>query len=134
MRRRDIDNQVEFNRKLVVKLVRCGVPVLAGTDAGVEGLFPGKAIHLELQELVRAGLTPMEALETATATPGMFLRRHVARSRNLGRVEPGFAADLILVNADPREDIANATKLIGTMSQGRWHSVESMDRRRHRAR
>ncbi|MDX1396831.1 MAG: amidohydrolase family protein [Gemmatimonadota bacterium] len=130
LRRRAVENQVEFDRELVARLSARGVPVLAGTDAGVEGLFPGRAIHLELRELVTAGLTPEEALATATSTPGRFFRRHVPRSRDLGRVEEGFVADLILVDADPLADVANAARLRGTMSRGVWHPVEALDARR----
>ena len=130
LRRQAIENEVDFDRELVARLSARGVPVLAGTDAGVEGLFPGRAIHLELRELVTAGLTPGQALATATSTPGRFFRRHVPRSRDLGRVEEGFVADLILLDADPLADIANVARLRGTMSRGVWHPVEALDARR----
>jgi hypothetical protein len=129
-RRRDIDNQAEFLRELVARLNARGVPLLAGTDAGVEGLFPGRAIHLELGELVAAGLTPKDALKAATATPGRFLRKYVPASRDLGSIRLGYAADLILLDADPLEDISNTLRLYGTMSRGTWHSRDSLIRAR----
>ena len=130
LRRKDIDNQVEFDRELVARLNARGVPILAGTDAGVEGLFPGRAIHLELRELVAAGLTPADALKAATSTPGWFFRQYVPRSRNLGRIEKGFAADLLLLDADPLVDINNTLRLRGTMARGIWHSLDALNRAR----
>lgn len=128
IRRKDIDNQYEFNQELVKRLNAAGVPIIAGTDAGVEGLFPGKSIHLELAELVDAGLTPFDALRTATSTPGQFLRKHVKRSRPMGHIEPGFAADLILLEANPLDDIQNSQNIIGTLSQGIWRTSEMLDK------
>jgi imidazolonepropionase-like amidohydrolase len=128
--RQDIENQLEFVRELVRRLNDRGVPVLAGTDSGVEGLFPGKALHRELGELVTAGLSPADALRTATSTPGRFLAEHVLRSPELGRIEEGFAADLILLDADPMLEIDNVSQLRGTMSRGMWHPLEAMERAR----
>jgi len=130
LRRKDTDNQIEFDRELVARLNARGVPILAGTDAGVEGLFPGRAIHLELRELVVAGLTPYEALKSATSTPGWFFRKYVPRSRNMGRIEKGFVADLILLDANPLVDINNALRLRGTMARGVWHSLDALNRAR----
>ncbi len=130
IRRQEIDIQVEFVYELVKRLNERGVPVLAGTDAGVEGLFPGKSLHLELHELVVAGLKPIDALKTATSIPGDFFKKYVPRSRKMGRIQKGFAADLVLLNADPSADINNTQKIEGTMSQGVWHTAESLDKLR----
>lgn len=129
-RRRDIDSQVEFVHELVTRLNARDVPLLAGTDAGVEGLFPGRAIHLELRELIAAGLTAADALKAATATPGWFLRKYVPRSKDLGSIKQGYVADLILLDADPLEDIGNTLRLYGTMSRGIWYSRDSLSRAR----
>ncbi len=133
-RRKDIDNQVEFDRELVARLNARGVPLLAGTDAGVEGLFPDMAMHVELRELVAAGLNPADALRSATSTPGWFFRKYVPRSRDIGRIEEGFVADLILLDADPLADINNALRLRGTMARGVWHTLDALNRARESTR
>jgi hypothetical protein len=134
LRRQDIENQLAFDRELIARLNARGVPILAGTDSGVEGLFPGKSLHLELRELVIAGLSGADALRAATSTPGRFLRTHVPRARDLGQVRPGFAADLVLLDADPLTDVENAGAIRGTMSRGVWHPVETLDEIRDRVR
>lgn len=88
-------------RANVLALHRAGVSILAGTDAPNPGLVPGASLHRELQHLVAAGLTPIEALSTATSAP--------ARAFGLadrGLIATGTRADLVLVSGDPTTDIA----------------------------
>ncbi len=90
-----------------VRLLRdAGVPILAGSDANNPGTTYGASLHHELDLLVRGGLTPTEALTTATAAPA----RHF-RLPDRGRIAPGLRADLVLVDGDPTTDI-DATKSI----------------------
>src|SRR6185436_10165753 len=86
-------------------LRRCIVPAvgLAGTDKGAFFAFPGFSLHDELQELVNAGLTPLEALQAATLNPAEFLHKE----KELGTVEKGKIADLVLLDANPLENIHN---------------------------
>jgi imidazolonepropionase-like amidohydrolase len=93
--------------RTVAALHKAGVDILAGTDAsapapGLGGLAHGASLHDELQQLVRAGLTPVEALRAATSTPA---RRFDLRDR--GRIAPGLRADLVLVAGDPTTNIAD---------------------------
>jgi hypothetical protein len=88
------------------KLHAAGVPILAGTDAGNPGTAHGASIHGELELLVRAGLTPTEALASATSLPAKYFNLP-----DRGRIAPGFRADLILVDGDPTTDIT-ATRAI----------------------
>lgn len=83
-----------------------GVDILAGTDAGNPGTAHGASLHGELELLVRAGLSPAQALSAATATPA---RRFALQDR--GRIAPGLRADLLLVKGDPTRDIT-ATRAI----------------------
>jgi len=75
-------------------LASAGVPILAGTDAGNPGVSYGESLHEELELLVRCGLSPLQALRSATSVPA-----HIWRMPDRGRIAPGLRADLLLVNA-----------------------------------
>ena len=96
---------------------RAGVRFLAGTDLGsLTGLYPGAGLHEELALLVRdVGLTPLEALRSATTAPAQFF----GRERELGTIAPGRAADLVLLDANPLVDIANTRRIRAVMASGR---------------
>ena len=104
---------------LLEKLTRgfrdAGTRLLVGTDALNTGTVPGTSAHDELALLVRAGLTPYEALRAATANAGEFLQR-----ADLGTVAVGKQADLLLLDANPLNDIANTRRIAGVMVRGRW--------------
>jgi len=106
-----------FERSLVLvgKMQKAGVPILAGSDEGNPYVFSGFSLHDELGLLVKAGLTPLEALQTATLNPAKYL----GREQTLGTVEPGKDADLILLDADPLVDIANTRKIRAVIARGR---------------
>jgi cytosine/adenosine deaminase-related metal-dependent hydrolase len=106
--------------QLVLDLVRDmharGVPLLAGTDTPNGCLSPGESLHLELELLVRAGLTPWQALQAATSNPASFLGRPQE-----GRIRPGAVASLVLLDRNPLLDIRNSRSIRGVMIRGRWH-------------
>ena len=91
------DNMVEFHRRLVKAFKAEGVPMLAGTDAMTSGVVGGFSLHEELELLVEAGLTPEEALDSATRLPAVWLGTDADR----GTIEAGKRADLVLLDADP---------------------------------
>ena len=103
---------------------KLGVPILAGTDLGNPLMFAGFSLHDELELFVRAGLTPYEALQTATVNPAKYL----GRDRELGTIEKGKFADLILLDADPLADIKNTTKINAVLSNGRLLDRQALDR------
>ncbi len=109
-----------FLRKLTKALNDAGVPLLLGTDASFIGLFPGKSAHVELREMVEAGLTPYEALKTGTRNAGGFIGDYVSSAEPFGLVAPGQRADLILVQGNPMEDISTVSNIEGVMVRGRW--------------
>jgi len=92
-----------------------GVHLLAGTDITIPFTYPGFSLHDELKIFVEAGLTPMQALETATTNPALLL----GLSKTWGRVEPGYIANLVVLNADPLADITNATKIDSVVVNGK---------------
>lgn len=97
----------------VRQLKAAGVPILAGTDAPNPGTSHGASLHLEMELLVRAGLTPAEALASATSIPAKQFRL-----TDRGRIAPGLRADLLLVRGDPTTDIKATRNIVGVWKQG----------------
>ena len=114
---------VSHELEIVHKLQAANVPFLAGTDtaAGVD-VIPGISLHLELQRFVAAGFTPLEALQTATLNPAKFF----GRLTDFGSIEPGRIADLVLLKANPLDDIANTRKIAGVIYDGRYLSEQDL--------
>ncbi|KAF3070455.1 hypothetical protein GL218_00158 [Daldinia childiae] len=106
----------QYSLDSVTAIRNAGVPILAGTDAnnsGIVTIVPGKSLHHELELLVRAGLSPVEALRAATSL--------AAQHFNLpdrGRISPGLRADLVLVEGNPDEDITTTQKISRVWSNG----------------
>lgn len=121
---------VEARRQLTEALVRfsgrlheAGVPLLAGSDLAARDICPGVSLHEELEMLVDAGLTPREALSTATTTPARFLGlEHVS-----GTIEPGKWADLVILDGDPLVDITNVGRIHAVVSRGRLLGRDLLD-------
>jgi hypothetical protein len=109
--------------RIVGEMHRLGVPLLAGTDEPVPFVFPGFALHDELQLLVQAGLTPAEALRTATLNPA----RYLGATDSLGTVAAGKIADLVLLDADPLLDIHNTTRIRAVVANGRLLDRAALD-------
>jgi predicted amidohydrolase YtcJ len=104
-------------------LKEAGVVLLAGSDVGVPLQVPGVSLHVELGRLVEAGLTPLEALQTATLNPARVL----GMADSLGTVEPGKLADLVLLDANPLEDIRNTQKIRAVVADGRLSRRADLD-------
>jgi hypothetical protein len=96
-----------------------GVRLVIGTDAMNTGVVPGYSAHDEMADLVAAGLPPYAALRAATANAAEFLDREGER----GTVAVGQRADLLLLEANPLEDIAHTRRIAGVMLAGRWLSA-----------
>lgn len=106
---KDLANAYETVRRFKA----AGVPILAGTDAPNPGTAHGVALHREIEMLVEAGLTPLEALASATSLPA----RHF-RIDDRGRIVKGLRADLLLVNGDPTTDITATRAIEGVWKGG----------------
>lgn len=107
------DGHKRWNASLAVlrALHEAGVPIVAGTDQAI----PGHSLHRELEIYVSAGFTPMEAIQSATIVPARVLHRE----GELGTLEPGKRADLIIVDGDPLADIRNLRKTVTVVTGGR---------------
>jgi imidazolonepropionase-like amidohydrolase len=101
--------------EIVGMMRRAGIEFLAGTDVPVPYGFPGFTLHDELAVLVQAGFTPMEALQAATRNPARFLDK----DKDLGTIEKGKIADLVLMDANPLQDISNTQKIEAVVFAGR---------------
>jgi hypothetical protein len=103
-------------KKLVRDMHRAGVEFLAGTDTGPNNPVPvGTGLHDELELLVESGFTPMEALQTATRNPA----RYFGTLKDLGTIEAGKLADMVLLYANPLDDIRNTRKISLVILRGR---------------
>lgn len=113
-----------FEQAVTLAQHRAGVPLLAGSDNGTTGVFAGFGLHDELKVLVAIGLTEAEALRTATLEPA----RYLGAVDTLGTVDVGKVADLVLLSANPLEDIANTQKIEAVVTRGRLFDREALDK------
>ena len=120
--RQDLVKIVPMMLDVVGRMHRAGVRILAGTDAPWL-VVPGFSLHDELFLLVKAGLTPADALRAATFDTVEFL----GLQNSLGTIETGKLADLVLLDANPLEDIRNTQKIDGVVMQGRYFDRHALD-------
>jgi imidazolonepropionase-like amidohydrolase len=115
----------DFMQKLAGILHQRGVTLIAGTDAmGYPLVTPGASLHRELELLVGSGLSPLDAMRSATIEPARFLRRPA----EFGRIAPGMRADLLLVGGNPLDNIARLREPVGVMARGRWYPRAELQR------
>jgi imidazolonepropionase-like amidohydrolase len=105
------------------RMYAAGVRMMAGTDTTAPYVFPGSSLHEELSLLVEAGLTPMQALQAATKTPAEFL----GKLETQGTIEPGKYADLVLLDANPLDDIHNTQKIRAIFLRGKYLGRTELD-------
>jgi imidazolonepropionase-like amidohydrolase len=115
---------VRKEKALIGKMQRAGVGILAGTDTANPYVFPGFSLHDELAMLVEAGLTPMQALQAATFNAAKFFNK----SDSLGTIEKGKLADLVLLDANPLENIGNTKKINSVVLNGRLFDRNDLDK------
>src|SRR5690554_2620580 len=116
---------VELRRELTRALHAAGAPIALGSDAPQFFNVPGFSIHHELRMMVDAGLSPYEVLATGTREPA----RYFGAPEGFGTVEPGRRADLILLEANPLENVANVQRRVGVMVRGQWLPEEEIQAR-----
>jgi hypothetical protein len=115
---------IEKRRKFVGMCNRAGVKILAGTDGpGIGRVTVGFGLHHELALLVEAGLKPIEALQGATINAARALRKE----NEIGSLEAGKFADMVLLNSDPLSDIHNTTKIDTVLLRGRMFDRTALD-------
>ena len=114
---------IELRRRLILELHRAGAGLLLGSDSPQIFNVPGFSLHRELDVLVAAGLTPYEALRTGTVAVAEFL------GTKTGIVAVGHDADLVLLDANPLEDIGNSRRIHGVMLRGTWYPAAVLEQR-----
>jgi imidazolonepropionase-like amidohydrolase len=112
----------EWSLFLVERMHAAGVPVGAGTDTPILLAVPGFSLHSELEFLVRAGLSPLQALEAATVRPAEFF----SLQHKMGTVDVGRVADLVLLDGDPLENIANTRLVSAVVTKGRFMTANDL--------
>lgn len=113
----------EHEGAMLLRMAEAGVGILAGSDASDEPfVHAGASLHEELGLLVDAGLSPLQALQTATVNPAAYLERS-----DLGGVAAGTIADLVLLDANPLDDISNTRRIRAVVSRGRYLDRDSLD-------
>jgi imidazolonepropionase-like amidohydrolase len=106
----------EIYKEMTRALHENGAGILLGTDTDNPYLVPGFSLHEELGHLIRAGLSPYEALAAGTRSAAEALGNH----DEFGTIEEGKRADLLLLEANPLDDVANADRRVGVVLRGRW--------------
>lgn len=109
--------------RIVAAMHAANVPILAGTDAPMPGVYPGFSLHEEMALLVEAGLTPREALRAATLAPAEYL----GIAATSGSIDIGKRADLVLLDADPTRDIRNTRRIQAVLLDGRLLQRRELD-------
>ena len=115
---------VEIRNELTRRIAGAGGRILAGSDSPELLMAYGWTLHRELEALVEAGLTPYQALESATRNPAEFL----GAAKEWGSIERGKRADLVLISGNPLEDIRNTARIAGVSLGGRWLAPADLER------
>jgi hypothetical protein len=115
---------LEKSLEITAQMHQLEVPLLAGTDSPYVYCFPGFSLHDELALLTEAGLTPLEALQTATSNPALFF----GQLDSMGTIEPGKLADLVLLDQNPLEDIRNTRRIVAVVANGRLYTKSTLKR------
>ncbi|MBD3627713.1 amidohydrolase family protein [Cyclobacterium sp.] len=113
----------EIRYQLIQALHKDGQGLLLGSDAPQVFNVPGFSIHHELQGMLDAGLSPLEAIQIGTINPALFF------GGNFGEIKKGMEADLILVNDNPLDNLENLRNPIGVMARGQWIDQNTIQKR-----
>ncbi len=114
--------QLEEKLLLIRMTQQAGVELLTGTDLGPSLFVPGFSLHDELEHLVDAGLRPIDALRAATRNPARWLKQ-----ADLGTIEAGKLADMVLLDGNPLDDIRNTRKIQAVVARGKVFDRRALD-------
>ena len=112
--------QLPVLRENLVRLVNAGVPIVLGPDTGIPGVLPGIALQLELVMHVDAGLSSRQSLDAATRNAAAMMNQ----SGVFGSIEPGQADDILILDANPEEDIGSVRDIYRVIHAGRVYEPQ----------
>jgi len=115
----------DWKKQMIGKFIQHRIPIMAGTDTPIFYLTPGYSLHKELETLVSVGMTPLQAIESATLTPAKYF----SLEHQQGVVAAGMLADLVLLNRDPLIDIRNTQSINLVIKQGNVIDRAALDKR-----
>ena len=123
----DATRMFAFRRALLKELADQGAPLLMGTDSPQLFSVPGFSLHREIRLLRDAGLTPYQIMTAGTVNVGRYLHDVLGKALDSGTVQPGMRADLLLLSANPLEDVRALERPAGVMVAGRWLDRAALD-------
>lgn len=118
---------LEVRDRILSELADAGAPIMMGTDSPQMFNVPGFALHREIDEMAEAGMTNQQILESGTVVVGRYVRDHLGLDEHFGAVAAGQRADLVLLEANPLDDLDNLTERVGVMVRGRWVTRAEID-------
>jgi imidazolonepropionase-like amidohydrolase len=125
----EVEAFLELRNRILNDLADAGAGILMGTDSPQMFNVPGFALHREIAVMSEAGMTNHQILLSGTATVGRYVREHLGIDHVFGTVAPGQRADLLLLEANPLEDLDRLTERVGVMVRGRWITEEEIQAR-----
>jgi imidazolonepropionase-like amidohydrolase len=109
--------------KMIGQIHENKIEIMAGTDTPIGYLTPGLSLHEELNLLVKSGLSPLEAIKTATMNPAKYFNL----DDELGLIEENMFADLVILDANPLENINNTKQINAVLKQGNYFDRTTLD-------
>lgn len=118
---------LDLRNRILDRLADAGAPIMMGTDSPQMFNVPGFALHREIAVMSEAGMTNQQILESGTVVVGRYVRDHLGIDHDFGTIAEGQRADLVLLSANPLDDLGNLTERVGVMVRGEWVSREEID-------
>ena len=125
----EVEAYLELRKRVLKALSDAGAGILMGTDSPQLFNVPGFALHREIQVMSEAGISNYEIIRSGTVAVGKYVADHLELDGSFGAVAPGQRADLVLLNANPLDDLANLMDRAGVMVRGRWIGGEEIEER-----
>jgi imidazolonepropionase-like amidohydrolase len=121
-----IEKVFKFHTPIVKYFHKAGVKILTGTDTAFPLAPPGESLIEEIDNLVKIGLSPYEALKAATSNPGEYIKLFIDKGSNFGKIKEGYTANLILLESNPLKNLNVLKTPEGVLLRGHWFNTEDL--------